>query len=60
MKRIAAYGISRSRDNKGKCLNNPINPYVNCIHTLVGGGWLGLAVLVLEEYDLQREDDKGE
>lgn len=32
------YGVSRSRDKKGNVVNQPINPYVNCIHAQVGGG----------------------
>lgn len=31
------YGLSRSRDKQGNVVNRPINPYVNCIHTFVGG-----------------------
>jgi hypothetical protein len=31
------YGVSRSRDKKGVIVKQTLNPYVNCIHTLVGG-----------------------
>jgi hypothetical protein len=46
------YGVSRSRDKKGNVISRPINPYVNCIHTFVGGGRMNTAVLVMEiEYE---------
>lgn len=32
------YGVSRNRDKKGKVVKRNLNPYVNCIHTLTGGG----------------------
>lgn len=32
------FGVSRSRDKKGVIVKQTLNPYVNCIHTLVGGG----------------------
>jgi len=51
MKRIEAYGLSRSRDEKGVVVSRPINPYVNCIHTCVGGGRENMWVLVMEVYE---------
>lgn len=51
MKRIEAYGLSRSRDEKGVVVSRPLNPYVNCIHTCVGGGRENMWVLVLEVYE---------
>ena len=46
------YGVSRSRDKKGNVVNQPVNPYVNCIHAQVGGGRENMAVLVMEiEYE---------
>ena len=35
---MKAYGLSRSRDKKGKVIKRSLNPYVNCLHTQVGGG----------------------
>ena len=32
-----AYGLSRSRDKHGNIVKRSLNPYVNCIHTNVGG-----------------------
>ena len=45
-----AYGLSRSRDKKGKIVKRPINPYVNCIHASVGGGRETMWVLIVEVY----------
>jgi hypothetical protein len=42
------YGVSRSRDKKGVIVKQSLNPYVNCIHTLVGGGWDTMLVTVME------------
>ena len=42
------YGVSRSRDKKGVIVKQTLNPYVNCIHTLVGGGWDTMLVAVME------------
>ena len=33
-----AYGVSRSRDRKGKIVHQELKPYTMCIHTFVGGG----------------------
>jgi len=38
MRRIDAYGISRTRDKKGVIIKQTTLPWVNCIHTNVGGG----------------------
>lgn len=46
-----AYGLSRSRDKKGKIVKRPINPYVNCIHASVGGGRETMWVLIVEVYE---------
>ena len=45
--RINAFGLSRSRDEKGIIVERPINEYVNCIHTCVGGGRENMWVLVI-------------
>ena len=31
------YGVGRTRDKYGNVVKWSINPYVNCIHTQVGG-----------------------
>ena len=49
--RIECYGLSRSRDAKGKIVDRPINDYTNCIHTCVGGGRENMWVLVLLVYE---------
>lgn len=53
MKPKEIYGLSRSRDKKGKVVKRSLNPYVNCLHTQMGGGRLNMAVLVIEIYDGQ-------
>lgn len=37
---MKVFGLGRSRSDKGKgeWTNVHLNPYTNCIHTLVGGG----------------------
>ena len=32
------YGLGRSRNEKGVIVGYHLNQFVNCIHTLVGGG----------------------
>ena len=48
---IEAYGVSRTRDKKGVIVKQTTLPWVNCIHTNVGGGWKTMEVLILEVYD---------
>ena len=48
---VDAYGISRTRDEKGVIIKQTTLPWVNCIHTNVGGGWKTMEILVLEVYD---------
>ena len=57
---IDAYGISRTRDKKGKIIKQEPLDWVNCIHTMVGGGWETMAVLVLEVYGKRRYNVQGE
>ena len=47
---MKVFGLGRSRSDKGKgeWTNVHLNPYTNCIHTLVGGGWPTMAVLIIE------------
>lgn len=44
------YGVSRSRDKKGLIVKRNLNPFVNCIHTMVGGG--------LRYYDSRSNGDR--
>jgi hypothetical protein len=44
------YGLSRSRDKKGKIVRRELRPYTMCIHTLVANGW-SMEVLVVEVYE---------
>ena len=45
------YGLSRSRDRKGKVVKRNLNPYVNCLHTQVGGARENMEVYVIEVYE---------
>lgn len=45
------YGLSRSRDKKGKVVRRSLNPYVNCIHTLVGTARINMEIYVIEVYE---------
>ena len=38
MKKINQYGVSRSRDKKGKIVKREFKDYTMCIHAQVGGG----------------------
>lgn len=48
---IKAYGISRTRDKKGVIVKRDIRDWVNCVHTMAGGGWETMEILVLEVYE---------
>ena len=46
------YGLSRSRDKKGNVVSRNLNPYVNCIHSQVGGARDNMEVYLIEiEYE---------
>lgn len=47
----SAYGISRTRDEKGVIVKQTTLPWVNCIHRNAGGGWKTMEILVLEVYE---------
>lgn len=47
------YGLSRNRDKKGKVVKRNLNPYVNCIHTLVGTARDNMEIYVIEIYEEQ-------
>lgn len=49
------YGVSRSRDKKGVIVKRNLNPFVNCIHTMVWGGYETMIVAVMEV--IYEEDD---
>lgn len=50
------YGLSRNRDKKGKVVKRNLNPYVNCIHTLVGGARDNMEIYVIEVEDGECEN----
>lgn len=51
-------GVSRSRDKKGNVVSRNLNPYVNCIHTRVGGGRENMQCYVMEVvYEQQKTGD---
>ena len=54
MKRINKYGVSRSRDKKGKIVKRELKDYTMCIHASVEGGRETMWVLIAEVYE---EDD---
>lgn len=56
MKPKEIYGLSRSRDKTGKVVKRSLNPYVNCLHTQVGGARDNMEVYVIEIYDGQETD----
>lgn len=47
---MKTYGLSRSRSSQGKgeWTKVSLKPYTMCIHTMVGGGWPTMQVLVVE------------
>ena len=54
MKKINKYGVSRSRDKKGKVVKREFRDYTMCVHASVGGCRENMWVLVAEVYG---EDD---
>ena len=54
MKPKEIYGLSRSRDKTGKVVKRSLNPYVNCLHTQVGGARDNMEVYVIEI--MEKED----
>lgn len=57
MKRIAAYGVSRTRDAKGNVVKREFKPFVMCLHSSCGGGRENMMVLIAEEYEEYSDDD---
>lgn len=54
------YGVSRSRDRKGKIVHQELKPYTMCIHANVGGGWETMQVLVMEKIEYENQDSTGD
>ena len=54
MRKKKYYGVSRSRDKKGKIVKREFKDYTMCIHASVGGGRENMWVLVAEVCE---EDD---
>lgn len=51
MRKIRKYGVSRSRDKKGKIVKREFKDYTMCIHASVGGGRESMWVLIAEVYE---------
>ena len=51
MKKIYGLGRTRSRTGSGEWESIRLNDYTMCVHTLVGGGWKTMEVLVVEVYE---------
>ena len=54
MRKKKYYGVSRSRDKKGKIVKRELKDYTMCVHAQVGGCRESMWVLVAEVYE---EDD---
>ena len=49
------FGLGRTRHGeKGEISGLHLNDYTMCIHTLVGGGWKTMEVLVVEVYEQEK------
>lgn len=53
MRKKKYYGVSRSRDKKGKIVKREFKDYIMCVHASVGGGRESMWVLVAEVYEEQ-------
>ena len=53
MRKKKYYGVSRSRDKKGKIVKREFKDYTMCVHASVGGGRESMWVLVAEVYEEQ-------
>ena len=51
-----AYGLSRTRDEKGKIIKRALNDYVNCLTPSMTGGTETRWVLVVEVYEDNRRE----
>ena len=57
MSKINKYGVSRSRDKKGRIVKPEFKDYTMCIHASVGGGRETMLVLIAEVYEEDSECD---
>lgn len=57
MKPKEIYGLSRSRDKKGKVVKRSLNDYVNCLHTQVGSARDNMKIYIVEVY-VEREAER--
>ena len=51
MRKVNKYGVSRSRDKKGKIVKREFKDYTMCIHAQVGCGRENMWVLIAEVYE---------
>jgi hypothetical protein len=54
------YGLSRSRDKKGRIVKRNLVPYTMCLHTCAGGGRDTMMVLVVEVDEEETENITGD
>ena len=54
------YGVSRSRDKKGKIVKREFKDYIMCVHASVGGGRETMWVLVAEVYEEKEKTSRPE
>ena len=59
MKTKKYYGVSRSRDKKGRIVKREFKDYTMCIHAQVGSGRENMWVLIAEVYE-EDEIQEGE
>ena len=57
MGKINKYGVSRSRDKKGKIVKREFKDYTMCIHAQVGAGRENMWVLIADVYEEDSECD---
>ena len=55
--KINKYGVSRSRDKKGRIVKREFKDYTMCIHASVGVGRETMLVLIAEVYEEDSECD---
>ena len=60
MKKINKYGVSRSRDKKGRIVKREFKDYTMCIHAQVGAGRENMWVLIAEVYEDESDTTAGE
>ena len=57
MRMINKYGVSRSRDKKGRIVKRELKDYTMCIHASVWWGRETMWVLIAEVYEEDSECD---